>query len=401
MKADNTAPKLLLEQLLERIFQFLHISRFSLMPALVSGFLAHGFCFTNKFINHDEIYNLFGKGATVDSGRWGLGALDSIFPNYSMPWIHGILTIVLIAAGVCLIAHILEIRNPLLQALLGGAIVVFPLWTSTFSFMFTSSSYAVAFLLAVLSVWVFVNVKKRPVAWLISCLMLIFSVGIYQAYIAIAASFFVLLMVQRLMEQNDAAKVFRFGVGCVAMMGVSLVVYYAIAFMAVKLSGGEFLVYAVEQETGILFRIALAYNGFIKALTSGYYGFVDTGLSFVSHLLGVALCIGFGIRELIVLKENKKRILFLVCIVLLPLSMNCLFLISTTQIIHSLVLYSFISLYVLAAILLDRAEGVKLLWLRDVVVICLLLTVVSNVFTANKVYLKLHLQYEQAYAFYS
>ena len=41
------------------------------LAALFTGLLAHGFAFTNKLLNHDEIESLFGKGATVTSGRWG------------------------------------------------------------------------------------------------------------------------------------------------------------------------------------------------------------------------------------------------------------------------------------------------------------------------------------------
>ena len=66
--------------------------------------------------------------------------------------------------------------------------------------MFTSSAYAVAFIMAVAAAWVFVNVKKRSQAWIFSCLLLMFSVGIYQAYVAICASFFVIYMIQSLLE---------------------------------------------------------------------------------------------------------------------------------------------------------------------------------------------------------
>lgn len=372
-----------------------------LISGMVSGLLAHMYVFTNKLMNADEVTAIFSKGATIDSGRWALELLRYVFPDVSVPWLWGIVTVVLLSIAACVTLRIFGIKHNFLRVLLPALFISFPSVTGLFCFMFTSTSYAVAFLLSVLSVWVFVNAKKRWLAWLAGCTMLVFSVGVYQAYIAIAASYFVILMIRRLLEQEDAAKVLRFGVRCVTMLVVSLVVYYAIAFAAVKLSGGEFLVYAVEQETGILFRVALAYNGFIKALLSGYYGFVDTGLSFIAHIIGVGLCAVLGIREFVLLKDGKKRTLLLLCIILLPLSMNCLFLISNTQIIHSLVLYSFVSLYVFAAVLLERAAGKKLLCIRDVVVICMLMTVISNIFVANKVYLKLHLQYEQAYAFYS
>ena len=71
-----------------------------LAASLIAGFLAYTFSFTNKLLNHDEAYSLFMKGATVESGRWGLGGIDLIFPNFSMPWIYGVLTIAFMAISV-------------------------------------------------------------------------------------------------------------------------------------------------------------------------------------------------------------------------------------------------------------------------------------------------------------
>ena len=70
--------------------------------ALIAGLLAHGYAFTNKLLNHDEIESLFGKGATVTSGRWGLELVKVLFPDWSMPWIYGILSLLLISAAACL-----------------------------------------------------------------------------------------------------------------------------------------------------------------------------------------------------------------------------------------------------------------------------------------------------------
>ena len=121
--------------------------------SILFGLLAYLFAFTNKLVNHDEVHCLFSKGATVTSGRWGLGLLDIIFPNYSMPWIYGVITLCLIALSVCLIISTFQIRNKVIQVLLAGTITVFPSLIGTFGYMFTSSSYALSFLLAVLAVW--------------------------------------------------------------------------------------------------------------------------------------------------------------------------------------------------------------------------------------------------------
>ena len=72
--------------------------------------------------------------------------------------------------------------------------------------------------------------------------------------------------------------------------------------------------------------------------------------------------------------------------------------------IHTLVIYSFVAFYVLAAMLLERAfaGGAPLRRAaRDVIYVSLAVALMSNVYFANEVYLKMYLQYENAYSFCS
>ncbi|MBQ6569681.1 MAG: glucosyltransferase domain-containing protein, partial [Clostridia bacterium] len=82
-----------------------------LITSFVVGILCYLYVFTNKFVNVDEIYYLFGKGVTVSSGRWGLEILRFVIPDYSMPWLHGISTLFLISVSVCFIIDIFEIKG--------------------------------------------------------------------------------------------------------------------------------------------------------------------------------------------------------------------------------------------------------------------------------------------------
>ena len=390
-----------LERLYNKLGAMIKADALPLISGLLFGLLAHMFVITNKLMNADEIAAIYSKGATIDSGRWALEALRYVFPDLSLPWLWGLMTIVLITIASCLTLRIFEVKHKFHRWLLPALFVTFPSLTGTMCFMFTSNSYGLAFFLAVFSVWAFVKLENRPIAWLLSCACLAFSIGVYQAYIAISASFFVLLMVQRLLEKEDERKVFAFGLSCVAMLVLSLVVYYGINILVVKLCGGNILGYAFEEERGFLHRIALAYNALYRSLFSGYFGFINSKVSMFAHFVALGICAVLMLRELAQLKEIKKVLLLLLCVAVLPLSMNCLFLISSAEIIHSLVLYSFVALYVFAVILLERVDTVKLCNARDVVVLCMLAVVVCNTFFANKVYLKMHIQYENAFAFYT
>ncbi len=199
--------------------------RLPFLSAILFGFLAYTFAFTNKLVNHDEVQSLFMKGGTVTSGRWGLGLLDTVFPNISMPWIYGVLSVVFIAIAACVVVRMFGLKSKLLQVLLSGSIMVFPSLIGTFGYMFTSSSFALSFLLAVIAVWL---LQWNPKLGLIPALgSMIFSLSIYQSYISVAAGLLVILLIQRLIQGDDLPGIIRTGVFYVVFLAVSLGIYYA------------------------------------------------------------------------------------------------------------------------------------------------------------------------------
>lgn len=368
------------------------------LSAIIFGLLAHVYAFTNKLLNADEISALFSKGATVKSGRWGLALTSYIFPDVSMPWIYGLISLMLLACAICVMIRIFRIKSPVLQVLLGAAVICFPAVLGNFCFMFTSAPYALAIFMAVVAVYLFKNGGKPGcVAGLI---LMALSLGIYQAYISLAASFLVLLMMQQLLEGEDAKAVLKKGVVYFLLLVTSLVIYYAVTLIVDLVGAHGYQEYEFMSGGGIIASFVRAYTSFVRTFSDGYFGFVNSPLSKVAHLVIMILALGGIAAAMIKAKNIKSTALMLLLVLLFPLSMNCMYLIASVDIIHTLVLFSFISVYVLSAIVLDRAAGKGLL-LRDAVSVALALIVAGNVFYCNKVYLKMALQYENAYAFYN
>ena len=364
----------------------------------IVGLLAHMLMFTNKLLNHDEIVFLFGKGATLESGRWMLAATELIFPNVSMPWIYGVIALAITSLAVCLIIRLLDIRSKYLQALLAGLIVSFPAQTSIFCFMFTSAPYALALLGSVLSVYIYIYIRGSLKSLLAGSAVLALTLGIYQGYIAVASSLYIILMIQALLKGEPAGKVFKDGLRYAAALLAALGLYYAVTLVICRLSGTELLSYGYSGNS-ILFRVLLAYSSFLRTLFSGYFGYVNGTLSVLAHVVCIAAGAWLVIRYFIVQKRAPELALAAVCAVLLPLSINALYLIAQTGIISTWTQYSFVCVYVLLAVIFDRfCENVRL---RDVVCAALTAVVVINIFFANKVYLKLFMDYENAFAYYT
>ena len=376
-------------------------NRAPFLAALLTGFAAHMFMFTNKLVNHDDIEALFYKGATVTSGRWGLELSKLLLPDWSMPWIYGLFTLLLIAVSVCVTLCLLGIHSKLSQILLAAAVVTFPSLTGTYCFMFTSAAYGLAFLLAVLCVALYQ--KGGAMNAVLAGLFLVLCLSIYQAYIAITASLFVLLMIKYCLEaERTVWQIVLYGLKALAMMAAALVVYFAVTLLVFRFTGAEFNTYVIDNvndKASLAGKLRMAYENFRDIFTFRNYSLISSEAARYAHivLLGVMLA---GL----VLTVRRSRPLYwgllTVLVLLLPLSINCMYLLMSPQSIHTLVLYSFVCQYFLAAMILEKLDPRLGSPAKDITALLMCVIIVSNIYFANMTYLKMHLQYENANAFY-
>ena len=373
-----------------------------LAATLITGFLAHMYAFTNKLLNADETTALFSKGATLTSGRWGLEATKLLFPDVSMPWIYGVIALLLIAAAVCVMVDCFEIRGRMVQALLSGAVAAFPALTGNFCYMFTSAPYALAILLAVISVRLFAcGGWRRSV---LGVALLAEALGIYQAYIALAASLCVVWLIKQLLSGSEAKTVLRWGITLLVLLAAALGIYYLVTLIVESLAGSGYQEYEVTVSVGIGRSLLAAYSSFVGIFVSGNFGFVNSKLSAAAHIV-CALAVLYALVSCTVrAKDARRAVLLAVLAALYPLSVSCMYLIASADIIHSLVMFSFVSFYVLTAVAVDAAAGTGKPAVRTgraVTALAAAAIIASNVFFANKVYLKMYLEYENAFSFYN
>lgn len=406
---------LILERLCQKLLTKALAYKVPLLSSIFSGLLAYCFAFANKLVNHDEVGMLFSKGVTVSSGRWGLAVMKYIFPNISMPWVYGILSLLLFSVAICIIISLFSIRNKLLQALLAGTIMVFPSLIGLFGYMFTSSSYAVAFLLAVLAIYLIRRKNWRCAFGAICCLTL--SISIYQAYICVTASLMVVLMIQMLLSAEEkVGTVIKRGLCYMAFLGISVLGYLIATKLLFALISGGFNGYAQERFSevpdSIWARVVLAYETFFDVLLRGRYSIVPTAFSRWTHIVLLACLAGMLLVWLVETAAKKPlhgiSVLFLVG--LLPLAIHSILLVIGLSGMHTLMEYGFVSLYILAAVfaenlLFSRHHRHLATFLTqvstDIVTFALAAILIANTYVANASYLNLHLQYENTYSFMS
>ena len=116
------------EKITERISRYIP----TCCAALVLGFAAHMFMLANKICFAGDAGGLFRKGDAIVSGRWGLALTSYIMPDISMPWLNGLMSLLLIGVAVCMTVSIFKIRSRALQILLARLIVCSPAQRATF-----------------------------------------------------------------------------------------------------------------------------------------------------------------------------------------------------------------------------------------------------------------------------
>lgn len=378
-----------------------------IISAGLTAIIAYMFMFTNKIINWDDLQFLFGKGYTVTSGRWGLELLKYILPNYSMPWFYGVMSCVLLIISTCIIIDIFKIENKVMQGILAAVIIAFPSQIGTFFYMFTSTSYAIAFLLAVLTVYF--CLKQGIAIKAVGILCGVFSMGIYQAYVSVIAGFFVLLLIKDLLSgKKNWLDVIKDGVKYFACLLIIGVLYYGITACVLKIIGGELNAWAnkaTSDSMGIINRIIRSYKLFAAMVLLKEYGLETTTLSWIAHIILVAF-VGIASAVFMLKKKNIANfVLFgVLTVVALPLSVNSITLLIGENGVHALTLYSFICIYIFVAVVVDLFKTQEHARISNVFKdsVCVLMCVIlaSNVYVSNKSYLKQFLVYENTFSFY-
>ena len=149
------------------------------IATLLFGLAAHAFAMTNKLPFDDEAIYLFGKGTTTESGRYGLELLRLIMPDYSMPWIYGLISLLLISAAVCIIIKLFDIEAAFFRCSSELCSSLSPR-RPDLGYMFTAAPYALALFLSVAAVY---SYSSRTRGGLVATLvMLAFSCSIYRGY---------------------------------------------------------------------------------------------------------------------------------------------------------------------------------------------------------------------------
>lgn len=372
--------------------------KYPFITGLITGTLCYMYFFTNKLVQQDDIVSLFSKGSSLESGRWGLDILSLFLPDYSMPWINGVISVLLISVSACAVIKIAEIKNPVLGCLFSALFVASPSVTGMMCMPFTNAPYAVSLSLAVFACCSMVKGGKS--GYCLAAVLMTFSLGIYQGFISLASAIAVVLLIKKLVvEGADWRKVLKKGIVWLLVLIVSLILYYVVVIIINIFSQTEMVSYAYS-EYGILMRIRVVFTAFAGYFIKGYFSFVNSVPSLVIHLICIVLSGIVCIAKIAKMDRPAEVLLAVLLLIMLPVAVNCVYLVSSVDVMNAIIFMSFNTIYLLMIVLFDSVDG-SFVKIRGAVSLGLCLVVISNIFFANRTSLKMDLQTSEMTSFYT
>ncbi len=275
--------------------------------------------------------------------------------------------------------------------------------------------YALALFLAVFGVWL---IKKEGVVFsILGSLSLCISLGIYQSYICVAIALVMILFLFKVVEFSSFKKFYLHACKYLIAFSAAAILYYGLWKIFQKVfniwtantynglaSVGDYSGTSVFNVLAVTYKNV--FNYFMNPETFVTMSFRGVPLSVVWVYI-IRLCNIF-VLGLIVIglvkrnRENKsvlwQRLLQGLIVLVFPLGINFVCIISKGM-EHTLMIYAFGLLYVLAVKLFDgqgEHREFKKLWMFNlpwiVVLVAVMIVSWSNIVYSNQVYLKKDLQ---------
>ena len=219
------------------------------------GVVAHLYGLVTILHNYDDIAQLpYGYGTGVTSGRWLLTILGDLMDaadlGYNLPYVNGLLFLLLIALASGLVTDVLHIEKRSYAALTGMLFAVFPTVAATMFFRYTVIYYGVALVLAVGAVWV---TERYRFGFAAGIAALALSMGIYQAYAPFAIGLFVLLLIRRVLTgEGDLWRTVKRGLFYCLVLAAGVGLYFACNSLCLTLYGTQLSDYNSVNEMGKL-----------------------------------------------------------------------------------------------------------------------------------------------------
>lgn len=392
---------------------------------LVTGLLSYGFIMTNVLNNYDNIAcTPGGYGTGISSGRWFLTVLGDLvtryWGNYTLPLFNGMIAVILISVSACIVISVLHIRSAFFAGVWGMIFMAFPTLAATMLFMYTVHYYAFAVFLIVFGVYV--GCRNTWGGTILAAFCFAFSMGIYQAYLPIAISLYLLVLLRKGLSDSElSGKQFVIvGIRYLTSLLLGLFLYFGILHILLLYYDVSLGSYQGVNRMGIQVNelpemIKEVYTKFFTLSCESQYSVNITKVT--KKAFGFSQIV--SAMFFVYLDGNRKicksvRIWNIIIFILFPVGCNSIILMCFHSWIYVLMTYGIVTVFLLPIVLLELAclnavsvENKKVTATNlikcasGLLIFVLSITAVNYVWSANGNYVALYYANRQAENYFS
>lgn len=325
----------------------------AVLSGLLCGIAAHAFALVNVLHNYDNILQQpKGYGAGVTSGRWLLTVLGDFCAkvldlNYNLPTINGLAYLALIALSAAFVVNVLKIHSRVSAGLVGALMATFPTVCSTMVFRFTAAYYGLSLLFSVMAVKA---AERTKYGWILSGLCIACSMGIYQAYVPVSISLYVLILMREALEEDaQLNKLIQHGLYCCTTLILGVVLYFLFLKICLAAYGVELDTYQGINSMGKLSLSELPWllkKTWLSAALFPVKDYCNLASTRILKLIWTALVGMILILALYLLVKKKPKrmnaLFFILMGIVFPLAINFIAIMCPDGIVYTIMVYPFV-----------------------------------------------------------
>lgn len=188
------------------------------------------YAMTHHVLSSDGMY--YSSGAHISGkwelslGRWGLQFVDMLRGGIiNAPLILAI-GIILLSITSVLLVRTLKLKKVSSVILISALVVIAPQFAESATFLYCFDSYCLAMLLSVLAVYFLLRCNK--ISYLISILCIISCCSLYQSYICMTISLYIVTVIINLLNKGNLRTVLLNALKHLIIIAIGLALYYAL-----------------------------------------------------------------------------------------------------------------------------------------------------------------------------
>ncbi len=370
--------------------------------ALIVGLIAHIYKLTNWLPNWDSLVFRYDGQNMLAIGRWFLPIAAAPSSFYDLPWLTGLMAILLHSLGAVCICRMFGVQKHITAGLIGAGVVSFPTVTSVLMYNYVADAYALSFLLACAAAVLLTREKPKYIA---AGLLITLSVGIYQAYITVTIMLLLCHLIVMATDKETKPQTLLLQSGKFLLTGAAgMGAYYLILKIILKLTGTELLEYQGFGDAAALSGLDIAGSLYtIKESFVTYFFDFSKGFNLFGaiNIVVFIATVVFYLTDIIRNKLKLSKVLLLIVFAIaLPFGASILAFVNSQVDYHNLMKMGFFVFYLFFILQYEKQAWKipKLNVCKSWLILAITLVLVFNqVIIANVSYHKLNMAYEKSY----